>query len=467
MTDQPEKTPPQDLLDWLGLNAAPNWALARPLGKLFGALLVLIFFAAVAAAVSVLFGTIRDVFWSDDGAGPNLGAGALVTAILGAPFLIWGTIIRHQSLRWQKEGHMTDRISKAVEQLGAEKRESHPARTIEYLRDGTVVRTKIEYLNFTPDHELAAEDGEAVSYGEWTVFDETVPNLEVRIGAILSLERIAQDSTTHDKGRDHVRVMEILCAYIRENSPISSNRPTPRSDIAMAFNVIARRDARQRLVEANWQASDISGGHPDPYEPASSAPNPHEWREIYRAIDQNRGYRLDLRKANLNGVVLQRGNLSGAFLTGSSLQSCIFNQTTFLGANFHNAKLSWTNFFDCNLDACRLSNASFKGTYFFGGTMRYATVDRIETNDRSSFIAVDLTMSSIRNSNFSDLLTSTEQLQTAFADGSVILSPLTKRPVNWPVAQLSGASLTGGPTYDSELAKWRADPASYTPPPPP
>jgi hypothetical protein len=51
--------------------------------------------------------------------------------------------------------------------------------------------------------------------------ETTVPNIEVRIGAILSLERIAQDSTKHDKGRDHVRVMEILCAYIRENAPAS------------------------------------------------------------------------------------------------------------------------------------------------------------------------------------------------------------------------------------------------------
>jgi hypothetical protein len=40
----------------------------------------------------------------------------------------------------------------------------------------------------------------------------TEPNIEVRIGAILSLERIAQDSTRYDNGRDHVRVMEILCA---------------------------------------------------------------------------------------------------------------------------------------------------------------------------------------------------------------------------------------------------------------
>ena len=49
----------------------------------------------------------------------------------------------------------------------------------------------------------------------------------MRIGGLLSLERIAQDSTQNDKGRDHVRVMEILCAYVRENAPASEARDFP------------------------------------------------------------------------------------------------------------------------------------------------------------------------------------------------------------------------------------------------
>jgi hypothetical protein len=84
-------------------------------------------------------------------------------------------------VRYQKEGHITDRINTAVEMLGAEK---------------------------TVKHRSTDDAGKEVTT------EETVPNIEVRIGAILSLERIAQDSTTHDRGRDHVRVMEILCAYV-------------------------------------------------------------------------------------------------------------------------------------------------------------------------------------------------------------------------------------------------------------
>ena len=130
----------------------------------------------------------------------SLGLGALIAAFLGAPFVIYGTYLRHKTNRLEQEGHMTDRINKAVEQLGADK---------------VVKRHLINSKGFKVYEKFP--DGKN-DYSKPTLIEETVPNIEVRMGAILSLERIAQDSTLHDKGRDHVRVMEILCAYIRENS---------------------------------------------------------------------------------------------------------------------------------------------------------------------------------------------------------------------------------------------------------
>lgn len=82
----------------------------------------------------------------------GLGFGTMLAAMLGAPFVIWGTVLKHRTVTFQKEGHITDRINKAVEMLGAEK---------------TVKRREV------------AEDGTV------TTAEETVPNIEVRIGAIL------------------------------------------------------------------------------------------------------------------------------------------------------------------------------------------------------------------------------------------------------------------------------------------
>jgi hypothetical protein len=260
----PEDRTPKDVFDWLGVREVPDWAKARPLGALVGLLLMVLFGLALAALVGVLVHTIHQAF-TPGSDGPNLGAGALIAALLGAPFVIWGTVLKHRTVTFQKEGHITDRINKAVEMLGAEKVE------------------KVYSLG---------EDGKPIQA------ERTVANIEVRIGAILSLERIAQDSTAYDKGRDHVRLMEILCAYVRENSnarkPVdfsdndwkplkdgasaeerqaylekrldrfggyfassmawkwARNLPAPREDIALALTVLGRRTVDQRKAEAAW-----------------------------------------------------------------------------------------------------------------------------------------------------------------------------------------------------------------------
>ncbi len=46
-------------------------------------------------------------------------------------------------------------------------------------------------------------------------------NLEVRLGGIYALERIARDSP-----KDHWTIMEVLTAYVRENSPPNPKRRT-------------------------------------------------------------------------------------------------------------------------------------------------------------------------------------------------------------------------------------------------
>lgn len=49
------------------------------------------------------------------------GTGALIVALLSCRLVIWTTVLKHQTVSFLKEGHMTDCISKAVEQPGAEK----------------------------------------------------------------------------------------------------------------------------------------------------------------------------------------------------------------------------------------------------------------------------------------------------------------------------------------------------------
>ena len=93
-----------------------------------------------------------------------------------ATITIFGTLIAQSIRVWTNErqtrtieqGHVTDRLTRAIEQLGAEK----TARRILKDADGNEVR----------------KDNVPV------VIETSEPNLEVRLGAIYALERIAKDS---------------------------------------------------------------------------------------------------------------------------------------------------------------------------------------------------------------------------------------------------------------------------------
>ncbi|MCC5984089.1 MAG: pentapeptide repeat-containing protein, partial [Rhodobacteraceae bacterium] len=336
----------------------------------------------------------------------SLGLGALIAALLGAPFLIWGTVLKHQTVTFQKEGHMTDRITSAVEQLGVEKTVDRIGRPVTVRsRDGGKIADGDDRLSRTivqwhgqkkllDANEMVVDDDE----GDWQVFSETVPNIEVRMGAILSLERIAQDSTRHDKGRDHVRVMEILCAYIRENSnatppqdhpfgdwePLKDdatkderaehhrkrrerfhgreggklrqwarNLPKPRADVAEALKVIGRRTRDQLLVEAAWPnpPTDSTAWPFDdcPHLPDNPGDAPlgrkvlAEFKQklnVWRGrIEEYPGYRLDLRGTNLQGADLAHGRFQGARFDAARMEGATLTEARMEGAILVEARM--------------------------------------------------------------------------------------------------------------------------------
>ncbi|MBL4807399.1 MAG: pentapeptide repeat-containing protein [Rhodobacteraceae bacterium] len=206
------------------------------------------------------------------------GYAILLSAIIGAPFIIWRTWIAQKTGEVTAQGHMTDRISKAVEQLGAEK---------------TVWK----------DNKQWSE-----------------PNLEVRIGAIYQLERIAQDSM-----RDHISVMEVLCAYVRSNASKADDSYTktyssPREDIKSALTVIGRRSEQQI--------------------------------EFERTILRNKlktEFRLDLSKVHICGADLQNMNFENAKFSYSDISRSLVRRSSFRGAllfktNFKNSYFSAADF---------------------------------------------------------------------------------------------------------------------------
>lgn len=249
-------------------------------------------------------------FFADRSGAANLGAGALIVAMLGSPLVIWATILKHRTVSFQKEGHMTDRISKAVEQLGAEK------------------TVKLE--------------------GK----EQTQSNIEVRVGGLLSLERIANDSMKFDNGRDHVLVMRIICAYLRQNSPANDlTLPTagatllasPKLDIRQAAEILKRRSVRQLEQE------------------------------------EKEKYRLDLRRVNLDDVDMSNGNFSGAMFDESRLHYTDMRKTDLTGARFVGATIAEAIFAGSTLKGVKFQKARLSDRVADDGLgLTYARVESLE-----------------------------------------------------------------------------------------
>ena len=202
--------------------------------------------------------------------------GRLLT--LGAGLLAAGALLfTARSFSLSREGQVTDRYTKAIEQLGSDK-------------------------------------------------------LDVRIGGIYALERVARDSA-----RDHPTVMEVLAAFIREHSreqwptqiqipePVTDAPPwrTTRPDVQAAVTVIGRRNITNDLGRINLTSANLTFADLD----AGNLPR----------VDLKDA---DLTYANLMSVYASLADLSGANLTGARLREADLRRTDLSGANLRDADLT-------------------------------------------------------------------------------------------------------------------------------
>ena len=275
---------------------------------------------------------------------------ALLLGVLAAAATIFFSVIRvwinERNARATEDGLITDRINKAVAGLGTEK-------TVKRQR----VNDKGEAIHVHDDH--GTPDLTKPVYEE-----RTEPNLEVRIGAILSLERIAQDSA-----RDHIQIMEILCAYIRQNIADRRIPALPddygpdllqgwgfeghedlRHDIDLALKVIERRDPRRRAEETQGEA---------PYR---------------LGLRRLAATRLDLSRRDLRGADLTGAELQGAYLAGAKLQGAFLSDADLQGANLLGVQLQRANLTRADLQGAFLSDAELQDANLSGALLNWASL---------------------------------------------------------------------------------------------
>ena len=162
--------------------------------------------------------------------------------------------------------------------------------------------------------------------------------LDVRIGGIRALERVARDSPRH-----HPAVMEMLAVFIRERSrqhwpppdPGGQARErSPRPDVQAAITVVGRR-----LTERDLSPVDLAGADLTDADLTGAV--------LAHAV---------LARADLLAATLVRADLSGADLGGARLT----------GANLDGADLTGADLTDADLADAVLGRAEFTGAELTG-----------------------------------------------------------------------------------------------------
>jgi hypothetical protein len=253
---------------------------------------------------------------------------------------------QQRTLELTEQGQVTDRYTKAIEQLGSDK-------------------------------------------------------LNVRIGGIYALERVARDSS-----RDHPTVMEVLTAFVREHSREQwpeaepGAEPSPqatRPDVQAAVTVIGRRNREHdqqridlagvnlpganlghaylghayldhaKLVAADLSRADLTEADLTEADLTSAylAFAKLTGADLSRA-DLTRAYfgGADLARANLTDAKLGRAGLSGANLTGANLAAADLTRAYLGATNLTSANLSYTNLADANLMYAKLDGANLEATVY-------------------------------------------------------------------------------------------------------
>ncbi len=369
----------------------------------------------------------------------------VIAAWYGVPFLIWRMLLadrQTQATEMQtqaadkqteinRESHYTDLFTKAVEQLGA----TH-------------------------------QDGE--------------PAIEMRIGAIFALERLAKDSE-----RDYGSIIETLAAYIREHcrdpkpfdeDDLSGDElkqaqqrweevlralkeedfygikfdqaryewikqllitpPADRTDVAAALTVLSRREKNR-----NWTSTGEDETQPD-----------FTGANFQGATLWNKSEGLARIGTNLELAHLEGANLRGAKLSGANLIAAKFK-----GADLSEAKLVGANLISSKIVNVYLIRADLKGANLTMADIKEDTILKVAKLESAKFGGAVFCNVNLEGANFWDanlrgtvfnetnlsgaLLAgvhlqdsnglTTEMIKEAFGDNNTSLPSGVIRPTHW------------------------------------
>jgi hypothetical protein len=278
---------------------------------------------------------------------------------LGGLAVLIGAFFTYRQLRIAREGQVTERFTRAIDQLGND-------------------------------------------------------NMDVRLGGIYALERIANDSP-----QDRAAIGEVLTAFVRGHAPWPPDRPgqldkdtalqdirplrTWAPDVQAVLTVLGRRKPPVGILEALDLAD------------------------------------TDLRYGNLRDADLQGATFEFAWLTGADLHRARLQRTMLFGAVLAYARLSEAELQGARMDHAQLQKADLHLAQLQGARLVGARLQRARAIG-AEFQKAVLTDADLRDANLGDA-----QLQGADLRG----------------AQLQGANLTGAQLNEAHCSATTVWPVGF------
>jgi uncharacterized protein YjbI with pentapeptide repeats len=248
------------------------------------------------------------------------------------------------------------------------------------------------------------------------------PALDVRLGGIYSLERLAREAPEH-----HPPIIEILAAYVREHAPWPARgngragngarpgtgggahggeaRSRPPTDVQAALTVLGRRatdqdtDAPLFLSYTALAGATLTGAH------------------MERALLSG----TNLEGADLFKAHLTAADLEGASLRGAGLLLANLNDTVLWGANVEGARL-----YGANLEGAALKGANLKDAGLTGANLKDAGLHG------AVLTGADLTGANLEGAGLEGAHLEGANLQGANLRGAVLLNALYDEATIWP-----------------------------------
>ena len=263
--------------------------------------------------------------------------------------------------------------------------------------------------------------------------------LMVRLGGIYALERIAQDSTS-----DHWVVMEVLMAFVREQAPAktmpsdntSEEKDTKESlperkpplDIQAILTVIGRRTRtfqngetrRLDLHNTNLQGANLGGAQ---LQAANLMGAQLQGANLAGAQLKTANLtRAQLQGANLAGAQLQSTSLMGAQLQGAHLPEAQLQRAALAGAQLQKALLPFAQLQGAFLMDADLREAYLNHALLSGAFLQYARLSGAQLQGADLTAVSDLTQ---------------DQIDKACLDENTQLPEGLTRPTPCPMPQLT------------------------------